>query len=112
MSKLVLRSETIDLGSYSLGSSARGYAFTCPHCGDQWGRLEMGGLGFCWIVASHPFENHSSNLGRGGSVLHRVRWGNYTNPNTWKNVEALPDGLLRHEALMLANEILTAKAKP
>lgn len=106
MSKLVLRSETIDLGRYSLGSSARGYAFTCPHCGEQWGKLEMDGVGLCWIVASHPCENHSSNLGRGGSVLHRVRWGNYQQPDTWKNVEKLPDGLLRHESLMLAREIL------
>jgi hypothetical protein len=109
MSKLVLRSSIIDLGGYSLGSSARGYAFTCPHCGEQWGKLEMDGVGLCWIVASHPCENHGGNLGLGGSVLHRVRWGNYTNPDTWKNVEKLPDGLLRHECLMLAQQILGEK---
>ena len=40
------------------------------------------------------------------AVLHRVRWGNYSQPDTWKNVEKLPDGLLRHESLMLAREIL------
>jgi hypothetical protein len=105
MPKLVLRSSVIPLDGYSLGSSARGYVWVCPHCGEAWGKLEMGGVG-CYITSSHPCENHGGNLGRGGSVLHRVRWGNYTNPDTWKNVENLPLGLLRYEALMLAGEIL------
>lgn len=106
MSKLVFRGETIDLGSYSLGSSIKGYIYVCPHCGDLWGKLEMGGVGV-YIINGHPCENHPESwIGRPGSFLNRLRWGNYSSRNTWKNVEALPDGLLRHESLMLAQEIL------
>ena len=105
MPYLVLRSSRIDLTGYSLGNHAAGYTYTCPRCGEQWGKLVMEGSG-CWLTSSHPCEDHGSPLGRGGSVLHRVRWGNYTNPDTWRIIETLPLGLLRHECLMLANQIL------
>ncbi len=69
----------------------------------------MGGVGV-YIINGHPCENHADSwIGRPGSFLNRLRWADYQQRDTWKNIEKLPDGLLRHESLMLAKYIIGRK---
>jgi hypothetical protein len=110
MRNLVFRDTIIPIG-FDIGRGA-GYIWACTVCGDAWGKLE-GSPGFGWIVAGQRCDKHQSPFERGGSFLPRLAWGRYDAPkNLAETLDKSSELLLRHEALMLAEQILQLGKKP
>ena len=104
MRSLVFRDTPIPIG-FDIDRGA-GYTWACTICGDAWGKLE-GSPGFSWIVAGRRCDKHSSPFERGGSFLGLLVWENYKfPPDLAGTLDKCSELLLRHEALMRAEQII------
>lgn len=84
----------------NLAGEARGYTYTCPHCGEQWGKLFLGKTGQ-WVNVTWSCQHHGNPANIGGSFLKPLLW--------WDRQFSLENAsidFLLHEALVKAAQIL------
>lgn len=108
MPHILFRGETIPLDGYKGRPHGAGYVYVCATCGDAWGKFLTESVGF-YIITAMPCPEHGKTVpfhSVGGSFRYPARWRDGYVPANGEPWKDYPDGLLRHEALMLSNHIL------
>jgi hypothetical protein len=109
MRNVVFRSTSIPLPGFSLGGNCKGYRYVCSACGELWGGLEVAPQGR-YIISCWPCERHGDTWTRGGSFLHRLAWGDYSNAKDLTQVlDNIGPELLLHEVKMRIIQVLGEK---
>ena len=91
------------------GGVYAGNVYTCPTCGDTWGKLVLSNLGH-WRILSWPCAAHGNSAQVGGSFLKTlVWWGDKTESTPAKTLERCSLDFLRHEAEIRITQLLKGK---
>lgn len=88
-------------------SDARGFTFTCPTCGDQWGRILasplVSGKYKQWHNITWPCLTHTERHRRGGSFFKCLTWFIYLDPRI--TLQRLRGAILLHEVIAIINQL-------
>jgi hypothetical protein len=104
---MVFRDKEIPLGGNN-GGELRGICYVCPTCGELWAKAELAPRGKYMVACNSPCAAHGDRWYIGGSTLLPLVWWDHCTPASLPEIlPHLSPELLRYEALMKAEAILT-----
>lgn len=105
---MVFGDSGIPLGRDLIGKPGfRGFACTCPTCGEAWARVGFPGRRGKYTILALPCGDHGEPFRVGGSILAPLAWWGTPIEIPRAQVLAIASpGLVSYEALMLAQHIL------